>query len=340
MDIHNLDIEMLFWRNLKGRRFKRTFIISSLLAIIVLIGSITGIIAFNLNSWAASDMTSASMYAHTSPQSRIIARAVTMQARNRITTTNLSQDNSKHASVPLLYNGNTYLPEVALSFDDGPSPLYTQQILAILKKYNVPAAFFCIGRQVTQYPNLVRQEYDQGLVIGNHSWSHPDMIYLSPVQINIQLEQTSQAIEQTIGEQPIFFRPPYGAINAKVLLQAKNMHFSTVLWNDDTRDWSLPGVYAIIHTALSTVGNGSIILMHDGGGNRSETVAALPSIIEGLQHRGYRIVSLQKMIDDLKIVPPGVKTIPPTPGAGTPPAITVTPDASVNKHKQDGASGE
>ena len=199
----------------------------------------------------------------------------------------------------LLYSGNTTLPEIALTFDDGPNPYYTPQVLAILQQYQVHATFFCIGRLVELYPALVQQEYHAGNIIGNHSWWHPDLTLLSPPSIQFQLVHTSQAIQAAIGVRPAFFRPPYGKMSVEVLTQVYHLGLTTIVWNDEARDWQLPGVNVIIQRIFRLAGNGAIILLHDGGGDRSQTVAALPSIIEGLRQSGFQLVTVQKLLQDM-----------------------------------------
>lgn len=199
----------------------------------------------------------------------------------------------------LLYHGNTSLPEIALTFDDGPNPYYTPQILTILQQYNVKATFFCIGRLVADYPALVKQEYAAGHTIGNHSWSHPNLALLTPASIQFQLSRTSDAIETAIGVRPAFFRPPYGRMSVQELTQVYHDRLITVVWNDEGEDWARPGVNAIIQRILGLARNGAIILMHDGGGDRSQTVAALPFIINGLRQRGFHFVTIQQMLMDL-----------------------------------------
>jgi peptidoglycan/xylan/chitin deacetylase (PgdA/CDA1 family) len=198
-----------------------------------------------------------------------------------------------------LYNGNTHLPEIALTFDDGPNPFYTPQVLAILQKYRVKATFFDVGYLVADYPHIVRQEYNQGNIVANHSWSHPVLTNLSAQAILSQLTTTNNAIRAAIGVRPTFFRPPYGATNNIVFAQARHLGYTTVLWDGSAGDWELPGVGVIITKLLSYARDGAILLLHDGGGNRAQTVAALPSIITKLKKRGYRFVTIQQLVDDL-----------------------------------------
>jgi peptidoglycan/xylan/chitin deacetylase (PgdA/CDA1 family) len=154
---------------------------------------------------------------------------------------------------------------------------------------------------VAAYPDLVRQEVAAGHTIGNHSWSHPLLTKLSADQIRSQLTMTGDIIQQVTGKRPIFFRPPYGSLNAQVLTQVNQLGLTTFIWSDGSLDWTPIGPAAIIQQVLSTVSNGAIILMHDGGGDRSRTLAALPSIIEGLQARHFRLVTLDQLVADARL---------------------------------------
>ncbi len=197
-----------------------------------------------------------------------------------------------------IFRGSTVLPEIALTFDDGPNPSYTSQILALLQKFGVKATFFDIGYLVKDYPALVLQEYRAGHIVGEHSWSHPDLTHLSVSNVRAQLSVASDAIQSAIGRRPTFFRPPYGAVNSTVMQQAKALNLSVIVWNDDPQDWSMPGVKVIIQRAIGQAHNGTIILMHDGGGNRSQTIAALPTIISTLQERGFHFVTIPQLVQD------------------------------------------
>lgn len=115
---------------------------------------------------------------------------------------------------------------------------------------------------------------------------------------------TGDIIEQVTGRRPVFFRPPYGAVNAQVLTQVNQLSLTTFIWSDGSLDWTAIGPSAITHQVLSTVTNGAIILLHDGGGNRSRTLAALPSIIKGLQARHFRLVTLDQLVADANLRQP------------------------------------
>ena len=199
---------------------------------------------------------------------------------------------------PVFY-GNTSLPEIALTFDDGPNPVYTPQVLAVLQAYNIKATFFDVGYLVKEYPNIVRQEFLQGHSIGNHSWSHPQLTTLSATGILSQLVSTSDAIQSVTGSRPTIFRPPYGSFNRIVFTQALQQNLSTILWNDEAQDWATPGINMIARRILNLARYGGIILLHDGGGFRTQTVAALPIIITALKQRGYTFVTIPQLLHDI-----------------------------------------
>lgn len=211
------------------------------------------------------------------------------------------------------YHGNTHLPEVTLTFDDGPNPPYTSQVLTILQRYRIPATFFDVGRQVQAYPDLVRQEYISGHSVGNHTWGHANLSHLSELSIIWQLTTDEDIIKRIIGVPPTFFRPPYGAFNALTLKNINDFGLICVLWNVDPIDWSRPGVSTIVKRVLYQTRDGSIILLHDGGGDRAQTVAALPIIIKSLQQRGFRFVSLQQLIADMHQFVPRKSSVTATP---------------------------
>lgn len=209
-----------------------------------------------------------------------------------------SQNITKPFDYPVFY-GNTRLPEIALTFDDGPNPIYTPQVLAVLQAYKIKATFFDVGYLVKDFPNIVRQEFLQGHSIGNHSWSHPQLTRLSATGILAQLVNTSDAIQSVTGSRPTIFRPPYGSFNRIVFAQASQQKLSTILWNDEAHDWTTPGVNVIARRILNLARYGGIILLHDGGGFRSQTVAALPIIISALQLRGFTFVTIPQLLHDI-----------------------------------------
>ncbi|HZX02799.1 polysaccharide deacetylase family protein [Kribbella sp.] len=172
---------------------------------------------------------------------------------------------------------------VYLTFDDGPDPLWTPKVLAVLAKHAVHATFFMLAQHANPHQELVDEVRAAGHAIGNHSVSHPKLTKLSPAQLHHQVAD---------GVHSRCFRPPYGATNPKVRAEIKRDGMQQVLWDVDTRDWSRPGVPVIVKRALAGARPGAIILMHDGGGNRSETVAALGQILTALSARGYHFATL------------------------------------------------
>lgn len=205
------------------------------------------------------------------------------------------------SSVTLMAHGNPNLPEVALTFDDGPSPGYTKTILTVLSRYHVLATFFMLGVWVQRYPELAQAVVAAGHAAGDHSWGHPDLTRLSASQTNQQLASTISILQQTTGVRTHLFRPPYEAYTLQVLHIASSLQLTTILWNVDPRDWSRPGSRAIISNVLSHTHNGAVILLHDGGGNRAQTVEALPTIIKQLRARGFTFVTIPQMLAHLAL---------------------------------------
>lgn len=190
------------------------------------------------------------------------------------------------------------LPEekaVALTFDDGPNPPWTDRILDVLDRYEVPATFFCVGLQARGHQEHLSRMSAAGHTVGNHTWSHPLLTDLAAAEVTAQVDRTSETIALgTGGRRPSLFRPPYGVSTATPSPPGQgDSAMDTVLWDVDTQDWAMPGVGAIAGAVLEQARPGSIVLMHDGGGDRSQTAAALPVIIEGLLARGFRFVSLR-----------------------------------------------
>jgi peptidoglycan/xylan/chitin deacetylase (PgdA/CDA1 family) len=183
---------------------------------------------------------------------------------------------------------------VALTFDDGPSP-YTPAVLQVLQRYRVPATFFVVGAHAAQYPSVVRTEALDGDAIGNHTYTHIDLEWLADLGVDQQLEATQHAVWLAARVRPVWFRPPDGAVSQRVAADAQRVGLHTVLWSVDPRDWTNPGAAVIAARVLAAVRPGSIVLLHDGGGYREETVQALPIIIGTLLHRGYRFITLDTM---------------------------------------------
>jgi peptidoglycan/xylan/chitin deacetylase (PgdA/CDA1 family) len=184
---------------------------------------------------------------------------------------------------------------VALTFDDGPWPESTLAIVKILKDEAVPGTFFELGQQVKRTPQLTAAVAAAGNVVGNHSWSHPFLTKMKAPAVRKQITDTATAIKDATGVGPAVFRPPYGAINRNVWAQAKATHEAVALWDVDSLDWTRPGVDKIVHNVTSNMGRASVVLMHDGGGPRAQTIAALPKVIKWLKDNGYTFVTVPQM---------------------------------------------
>jgi peptidoglycan/xylan/chitin deacetylase (PgdA/CDA1 family) len=201
------------------------------------------------------------------------------------------------ASGLLFSHGDGDRREVALTFDDGPLPPYTGQILDIVERYGVPATFFCCGIHVRGYADELVRMHEQGHALGNHTWSHPFLPELTQSQLAEQIDRTAEAIAEASGaEAPRLFRPPYGSRTPEVLKQLTEFDTTIVLWDVAPDDWALRAADAITRDVLTGIRPGSVVLLHDGGGDRSPTVASLPPIIEGLLERGYEFVRVDDMV--------------------------------------------
>ncbi len=203
--------------------------------------------------------------------------------------------------------------EVALTFDDGPSS-YTGGILDTLKKYDAKATFFALGNQISEFALPLQRVVAEGHVVANHTWDHQDLTLLGPKDIRSQLNDNSEAVTGQNLPTPKLFRPPYGAVNDLVIAQARRAGMLAVMWSIDTNDYKLPPVGAMAAQVLAEVQPGAIILMHDGGGDRTTTSAALPIMLKGLRKAGYKMVTVPQLL--LNNPPPAEqKTVERTPVA-------------------------
>jgi peptidoglycan/xylan/chitin deacetylase (PgdA/CDA1 family) len=198
---------------------------------------------------------------------------------------------------PYVRAGSERVKDVALTFDDGPS-IYTPRILHVLARWHVPATFFVIGKMANVYPEFVRAEAEAGNEVGDHTQTHPPMSALPAGEQQAQIVDAGNAIRSAGAPFPILWRPPYGVFNSTTLSILQSLRMLMVLWTVDTKDYARPGVSRITYTALSGARPGAIILMHDGGGDRAETVEALPHIIASLRRRGYRLVTVPQLLAD------------------------------------------
>ena len=183
---------------------------------------------------------------------------------------------------------------VALTFDDGPGPA-TAPILSELEREGAPATFFVVGEHVAGHEGLLRRMLADGDVIGDHSFSHADLAN-DGVLARSEIDKTKRAIERATGYVPCLFRAPFGDVSPALVQEAAAAGLVTVQWDVDPRDWSLPPPNRITATVLAQTRDGSIVLMHDGGGPRQPTVEALPRVIQSLRERGFRLVTVPDLL--------------------------------------------
>src|SRR3954466_14278712 len=221
---------------------------------------------------------------------------------------------SKFPQFPTLYHQGAGGPhQVALTFDDGPDPKWTPKVLDILKAENVKAAFFLVGARAEEYPNLVRGIVAEGHEIGNHTYYHPNLALAWPEHVRVELNATQLLLETITGRSTTLFRPPYAAdtspskITELAPLQlAQELGYLVVLENIDPQDWARPGADIILQRIKQQRRDGNIILLHDAGGDREQTVDALPRILDWLKTRGDTVVSVSTLLGTTRddVMPP------------------------------------
>jgi peptidoglycan/xylan/chitin deacetylase (PgdA/CDA1 family) len=210
---------------------------------------------------------------------------------------------------PGIWCGPASEHEVALTFDDGPSPRYTREILALLKQYQAKATFFVLGRKVEKYPQIIKAMLREGHEVGNHTFDHPRLTEIAKRECERELERTRLDLD-LLGcpHQPRLVRPPFSAYDDQLTSYLKHTKRELVLWNLDSGDWQGLDAGTIVHNVLDRVKNGSIIVFHDGDekgqADRRPTVAALKTILPALKARGYAMVTISELVDYVK---PGSK---------------------------------
>ncbi len=189
--------------------------------------------------------------------------------------------------------------KAVLTFDDGPDGEFTPAILDILREKEVKATFFLLGENVNQFPGITLKIHQEGHLIGNHSMTHTNFQELEVREIIEQeIIPTEEAIYRITGEKPVFIRPPYGSIQDEAIKALGKKGYRIVNWSVDSFDWDreLNKPEAIIERVLSYLHPGDVILMHSAGGNRENTVAALPEIIDALREKGYSLTTIDKLL--------------------------------------------
>ena len=213
-----------------------------------------------------------------------------------------------------LVRGATTVREVALTYDDGPNPPYTDRILDVLRDEHVPATFFVVGRAAVAYPATIRRIVREGHTLGNHSWDHRHLFVETRAAMRADLSRTSDALARIAHVRPTLMRPPFGARDFAVIAVARQLGYRVVMWSVPLPgDWEQPGDATIVRRVVSNVADGDIIVLHDGNRgivcareshppahecDRSQEVGATREIVETLRRRGYRFVSIPQLVAD------------------------------------------
>lgn len=226
----------------------------------------------------------------------------------------ISCDYTRPPSFPTLFRQGGRDPgKMAITFDDGPDPEWTPAILDILKARGVKATFFVIGSEAEHHPDLIRRITAEGHEIGNHSFTHPNLAIKPASLVRLELNATERLIESLAGKSTLLFRPPYNADSHPTdaaelgpIEVADSLGYLTVLENVDPRDWQRPDPAGLLKRVRAAMGQGNILLLHDGGGDRSSTVAALPAILDYLQERGTEVTTIAGLlgVDEAAVMPP------------------------------------
>ncbi|MFC5602461.1 polysaccharide deacetylase family protein [Sporosarcina koreensis] len=197
--------------------------------------------------------------------------------------------------------GPTDQKRVALTFDDGPDPRFSNGVLDVLKQYNVPATFFVLGSRAVANPEIVKRMQNEGYVIGNHTYTHPNLVKESDLAtLEQEVTRTEDALNEIIGYRTKLFRPPYGFLYNELVEKLRDMNYYVIGWSVDSLDWQEEPPEVIASNVLDIIHPGAIILMHDGaesGGDRTNTIESLRQIIPALQEQGYEFVTVPELLN-------------------------------------------
>jgi peptidoglycan/xylan/chitin deacetylase (PgdA/CDA1 family) len=193
------------------------------------------------------------------------------------------------------------LKVLALSYDDGPNDPWTMRLLEVLEQHQAPATFFMLGARVRERPEVARAVYAAGHAIGNHSFSHPNLIFVSDARLRQEVEETSKAIEDATGERPFLFRPPFGGRRPGTFKVVEELKMFPVMWRVTCFDWAAKSHEEILKHARRQIAGGEIVLLHDGGHlqmgeDRSHTVKATGELIREYKDRGYLFTTVPEMM--------------------------------------------
>jgi polysaccharide deacetylase family sporulation protein PdaB len=206
----------------------------------------------------------------------------------------------------VVWEVRTVRKQIALTFDDGPSPTFTGQILDLLKQYDAKVTFFVIGERAEAYPKELRRQFLEGHEIGNHTYKHREVNKLSAAELKEDLVRAQQGIQKIVPAKIRLFRPTSGYYDEKVVKAAKAMNYSVIIWTwgQDTRDWTNQQGWKIAQKVIRSVKPGDIVLFHDQGGDRSNTIEALRIILPALTAKGYRFITVSELMRDYQITGP------------------------------------
>ncbi|WP_232824213.1 MULTISPECIES: polysaccharide deacetylase family protein [Paraliobacillus] len=201
----------------------------------------------------------------------------------------------------IVLSGDQSENRIALTFDDGPDPRFTPQILDVLQGYNVKATFFLMGARAKAYPELVQRIIAEGHIIGNHTYWHPNLVEEGDIPtLENEVNRTEATLTEQIGYRTKLFRAPYGFLNNELVEKLEDMNYSVIGWSVDSLDWQEAAPEVITYNVLSNIHPGAIVLMHDGAdseGDRTNTIEALRQLIPTLKDEGMEFVTVPVLVD-------------------------------------------
>ncbi|WP_082795292.1 polysaccharide deacetylase family protein [Alkalihalobacillus trypoxylicola] len=213
----------------------------------------------------------------------------------------LNELQRRYPDIVFLEDPNNTQNQIALTFDDGPDQRFTNDILDILREYNVPATFFLLGSRAVAYPEIVTRIQNEGHIIGNHTYFHPNLVEEGDLAtLEREVSRTEDALYELINYRTSLFRPPYGFLFNELVEKVAELQYDVIAWSVDSLDWQEEPPEIIANRVINEVNAGSIILMHDGAdwdGNRTNTIEALRQIIPTLQEQGYNFVTVPELLN-------------------------------------------
>jgi peptidoglycan/xylan/chitin deacetylase (PgdA/CDA1 family) len=289
------------------RRRRRVALVSALTALVILVaalatssGSSGSWDPVRLRDGAIEELPKQRLEAQVAAAAGAIARQRRQRAREDAAVA------ATLAQTPFVRQAGNQHREVALTFDDGPGP-YTERVLDALHRGHAKGTFFVIGRQIASFPFALQRSVAEGNEIGNHTWNHANMTRLATSDIATEMADQTAGLRRAGIPAPRLFRPPYGVYNDATLAAAARRHMLTTLWTIDSSDYIAANPAALAKYVLGLAQPGAIILMHDGGGNRTVTSEALPLIIRGLRQANYKMVTVPRLLLDN---PPSARQLP------------------------------